>query len=107
MTIVSGLAFLGIVVLPCIKKEFYEKVLIILTGLGIGSNNYYVNKRMIDILNFDYILALISDAVLHIIPQIFHLENKSDENSKLIKDFVPYCCLIIACMIVANLNSIL
>ncbi len=37
ITIVCGLSLLGIVLLPCIKKKVYDKILIILTGLAIGS----------------------------------------------------------------------
>jgi hypothetical protein len=37
ITIVCGLSLLGIILLPCIKKKVYDKILIILTGLAIGS----------------------------------------------------------------------
>ncbi len=47
---VSGLALLGIVLLPCFKKKFYEKVLRILTALAVGT--------------------LFSDAMLHILPEV-------------------------------------
>ena len=39
--IISALSLLGVCLLPCIKKKIYEKVLIVLTGLAIGSNYHF------------------------------------------------------------------
>jgi hypothetical protein len=51
-----------------------------------------IQKNLFDSI---FLKALISDVFLHIIPQIIHIESKSDE--KLVKDFVPYYYLILAC----------
>jgi hypothetical protein len=47
---VSGLALLGILILPCFKKQFYDKIIKILTALAVGT--------------------LFSDAMLHILPEV-------------------------------------
>ena len=75
----STLSLLGVLLLPCIKKKNYEKTLIVLTGLGIGT--------------------LISDAVLHILPGLFHVSHSHDNEEETgMKNFVPYSCVILASM---------
>ena len=48
---VTLLALLGIFLLPCFNKSFYEEIIMALTSLGVGT--------------------LVSDAMLHILPEVF------------------------------------
>jgi hypothetical protein len=41
IVIISALSLLAVCLLPCFKKKIYEKVLIVLTGLAIGSNYHF------------------------------------------------------------------
>ena len=50
IVIVSSLSLLGIFLLPCMNKNIYNKLLVILTGLAVST--------------------LLSDAVLHILPDV-------------------------------------
>lgn len=78
IAIISALSLLGVCLLPCIKKRIYEKILIVLTGLAIGT--------------------LVSDAVLHILPELFkmsHDEEVDDKSKIVIKGSVPFSCVIL------------
>ena len=95
---ISGLSLLGVCLLPCMKKKIYEKVLIVLTGLAIGSMNWIC---LISLSLVSIFLALICDAVLHILPDLFKMsldasDDTSVDSSKIvIKASVPFSCVIL------------
>lgn len=56
---ITLLALLGIVIMPCFNKTFYDSLLRVLTGLAIGT--------------------LLSDALLHMIPEILQLHGHNQD----------------------------
>jgi hypothetical protein len=73
------LALLGIILLPCLKKSFYFSVLDALNGLAVGT--------------------LLSDAFLHMIPDVLNLSSleKTDDSIIRVPDYIIKICVSIFC----------
>ncbi|CAF0720855.1 unnamed protein product [Brachionus calyciflorus] len=68
IVIVSLLALIGIVLLPCFNKAIYEDILMALTSLAVGT--------------------LLSDAMLHIIPEVLGVEeDETDDDVIRVPDY--------------------
>jgi hypothetical protein len=81
---------IGIFLFPCFKKNYYESILIALSALACST--------------------LLSDAMLHIIPDILGIEHEhnDDDNEPLsVPDHVIYICIVIASLYVSWLINII
>jgi zinc transporter ZupT len=58
--LVSGLAFLGILIIPCLGHKYYDMTLVFFIAMGIG--------------------ALLGDAILHLIPELIHSHEEEAED---------------------------
>lgn len=74
------LALLGIILLPCLKKSFYFSVLDALNGLAVGT--------------------LLSDAFLHMMPDVLNLSSleKTDDSIIRVPDYIIKICVSIFCL---------